>query len=591
MTHSPSVTPFDATTQENINRWLNGHYDENTKNEIREMISKNPQEAIDAFFTHLEFGTGGLRGVMGVGSNRMNLYTVMTATQGLANYINAQVKEGSVFISYDSRHHSIEFAQAAAKVLAGNGIIVFITKELRPTPLVSFGCRYKECTSAIMITASHNPPQYNGYKVYWDDGGQVLPPHDKGIIQEVSKITDVDQIKSVEDFHHPLIHIVGDEIDHAYLESIATLQIHPEMNLKKGKELKIVYTSLHGTGITLMPKALEQAGFSNVAYVEDQIIPNGDFPTVSYPNPEERKALELGIAKLEQVGGDLLIATDPDADRVGIAVRHEGKTVLLTGNQVACLCADFLCRNLLEQGKLPAQMTVVKSIVTSELVREICTSYKRACVDVLTGFKYIAEKIREWEEQKNSKHQFLFGAEESYGYLLGTFSRDKDAIVSSVLIAEMALWCKLNGQTLVDYLNELFRKHGIYYQTIETLKFEESREGREKMSAVMKGLRETPPREIGGYRVVKREDFDLGTETILKDESSGSESHPIPFPKSNVLTFFLEDGSKLTIRPSGTEPKVKVYCEVVMKKFVNIQKGLHEAAEKGSVLIKGLYRT
>lgn len=587
MANPSPATQFDATTQKNMDSWLQGHYDEKTKTEIRKMIEEKPQEAIDAFFTKLEFGTGGLRGIMGVGSNRMNLYTVTTATQGLANYINANVKNGSVFISYDSRHHSKEFAEASAKVLAANGIKVYITRDLRPTPLVSFGCRFKKCTAAIMVTASHNPPEYNGYKVYWDDGGQVLPPHDKGIIDEVNKISDVDQIKKVDSMENPLIEVIEEDVDEAYLAAIATLQIHPDMNMKKGKELSIVYTSLHGTGITLVPLALRQCGFTNITFVDDQIIPDGDFPTATYPNPEERKALELGIHKLEQINGDLLIATDPDADRVGVAVMHHGKTVLLTGNQMACLSVDFLCRSLLEQGRLSSKGTFVKSIVTSELVQAIATSYKHLCVNVLTGFKYIAEKIREWEKDDSGSRQFIFGAEESYGYLLGTFARDKDAVVSSVLFSEIALWCKVNGKTLVDYLHELYRKHGIYDQKLKSIKFEESKAGKEKMAAGMKRLRDNPPTELAGVPIVKIEDFQTSIETFFGDTST---TGTLSFPKTNMIAFTLKDGSKVTVRPSGTEPKVKIYCEVVVKNYIGVQEGLHEGNKKADAYIAATER-
>ena len=575
---------FDAKTQENIVHWLHGHYDEKTKLEVREMVEKKPLEAIDAFYTNLEFGTGGLRGIMGVGSNRMNYYTVRTATQGLANYINSKVANGSVFISYDSRHHSKEFAEEAAKVLAGNGIHAYLTKDLRPTPLVSFGCRYKNCTSAIMITASHNPPEYNGYKVYWSDGGQVLPPNDVGIIDEVNKITDVNHIKSVDSVQNALITYVGEEVDQAYLAAISTLQIHPAMNLKNGHNLSVVYTSLHGTGITLVPEALKQCGFTNLHYVDDQIIPNGDFPTARYPNPEDRNALTLGIKKLEAVQGDLLIATDPDADRVGIAVRHKGETVLLTGNQVACLCVDYICQALEEQGKLPPRAAFIKSIVTSELFNEICKHYKRTCVEVLTGFKYIAEKIREWERNEKKGLQFLFGAEESYGYLLGTFSRDKDAVVSSALICELALWCKMHNKTLVDQLHELYRQHGVYNQKLYTINFEDTKEGKEKMSAGMQKLRDNPPTILDGELVVKIEDYQTGISNNVTEKKESL----IELPKSNVISFHLEDRSKITIRPSGTEPKIKIYCEVVMKKFVDISGGINQATHKADQLITAL---
>ncbi len=518
MTKTTPSVQIDSATQRNIDLWLQGKYDEKTKEAIREMIEKNPQEAIDAFFTHLEFGTGGLRGIMGVGCNRMNLYTVKTATQGLANYIKSKTSEGSVFISYDSRHLSKEFAQEAAKVLAANGIRVYLTRDLRPTPLVSFGCRHFKCTAAIMVTASHNPPQYNGYKVYWDDGGQVLPPHDVGIIAEVNKITDLDQIKEVNSIDNPLITLVGKEVDEAYLKAISTLQVHPEMNQREGKKLKIVYTSLHGTGITLAPEALKQSGFTDLSFVEKQIIPDGDFPTASYPNPEERKALELGIEKLKEIEGDILIATDPDADRMGIAVRHHGKIELLTGNQIACLCVDFLCKVLSEEGNMASRATFVKSVVTTEMMHAIATSYNKRCVNVLTGFKYIAEKIREWESQSEAgkqSNQFIFGAEESYGYLLGTFSRDKDGIISSVLISEVALWCKLNKKTLIDHLHELYRKHGIYFQKLNSLNFVDSKEGKEQMNEGMKLLRESFPRDLAGEMISKIEDYQLGTERIF----------------------------------------------------------------------------
>lgn len=567
MTHTH--TDFDPTTQANITAWLEGDYDEATKAEIRELISKEPQKAVDAFYTHLSFGTGGLRGIMGVGTNRMNIYTVGAATQGLANYIKTQPakeKEHSVFIGHDSRFHSREFAEEAAKVLAANGIRAYLADELRPTPYVSFGCRTKGCTAAIMITASHNPPEYNGYKVYWSDGGQVVPPHDRAIIDEVKKITDNARVMVAEDLDHPLITLVNGEIDTAYLESIAKRQLYPEVNHDQGCDLKIVYTSLHGTGITLMPQALSSWGFKHLILVEKQVIPDGSFPTAHIPNPEQREALKLGIQTMEANSADILIATDPDADRVGVAVRHRDKTELLTGNQVAALCLAHICH----AGNIPESSAVVKSIGTTELFRAIATKFAVECFDVLPGFKYIAEKIHQWEQIPDGYH-FLFGAEESYGYLIGTHSRDKDAIVSGALICEMALQAKLEGKTLIDKLHELYQEHGIFFEKLLSIKFPETKIGKEAMEKGMAKLRENPPKTLAGVSVETIDDILLPNRLNL--------------PTSNVLLFWLKDGTKVMVRPSGTEPKVKLYCGVMQKEFDDLKEGLFSCEKRADALL------
>lgn len=552
---------LDTETQKNVDEWINGNYDHATKEEVKRLLRENPREVVDAFYTNLSFGTGGLRGIMGVGTNRMNVYTVRAATQGLANYINSQPKEGkehAVFIGYDSRKNSFLFAEESAKVLAGNGIRVYLFEDIRPTPFVSFGCRYKKCISAIMITASHNPAAYNGYKVYWNDGGQILPPHDVKIIEQVNLIKDPSQVKMIENLHYPLIEWVGTGIDEAYFQAIAPLQNYPKENQQYGNTLKIVYTSLHGTGITVIPQALSNWGFTNLILVEEQVIPDGNFPTAPYPNPEEKAALQLGIKKLEEVKGDILIANDPDADRVGIVVQYDNQSVILTGNQVAALCLEHVCKALTDNKKMPAKAAFIKTIVTTELFKVIAEHYKKPCFNVLTGFKYIAQKIREWEKDPKNGFQFVFGGEESYGYLLGTQVRDKDAIIMSALICEMALDAKRNGKTLVDKLDELYAKYGVYFESLLSIKFDESKEGRLKMTEGFRKLQHTPPNQLAGLPVAALEDYQRCIRTNLKT----GESESLTLPKSDVLLFWLEDGSKAIIRPSGTEPKIKIYCGV-----------------------------
>lgn len=574
---------MDTEAEKNLSLWLNGPYDEETKQEIRRLLKQNPQAVEEAFFTHLTFGTGGLRGMMGLGSNRMNVYTIRSTTQGLANYMVAHKgsRSLSTVIGYDARHHSRLFAEETAKVLAGNGIKVYLFRDIRPTPLVSFACRHKQCLSAVMITASHNPAAYNGYKVYWSDGGQVVPPQDMGIIQETLKIHSPADVKSVPSLIDPLIEEIGEEIDALYIQTIRTLQNYPETNREKGGELSIIYTSLHGTGATMVPKTLADWGFDHLCGVGPQMIPDGSFPTVKSPNPEEAAALEMGTQLLMDKQADILIATDPDADRVAAVVMHKQQPVALTGNQIAAICLNHVCEALFLQKKLPEKAAFVKSIGTTELFQAICDHYQRPCFNVLTGFKYIAEKIRLWENDEKGL-QYIFGGEESYGYLLGTFARDKDAISSSALICEAALKAKLEGKTLLDKLYELYTTYGIYQEELFSLNFGETKEGKEQMNRAMQQLRTTAPRSMGTFSITAVEDYLLSKKTDL---ATGTIT-PLTLPQSDVLLYWLEDGSKLMIRPSGTEPKVKIYCGGVNKKFTDIPSGIIACQEHCSKLLE-----
>ena len=560
-----AATVIDKQTQTHIDSWLQGDYDAETKNSIRLLQQENPQELINAFYKTLSFGTGGLRGIMGVGTNRMNFYTIRSATQGLANHILKQPTTGGkhrVFIGFDCRHHSHEFAIEAAKVLAANGIEVFLYKELRPVANISFGVLHHKCIAGIMITASHNPPQYNGYKVYWSYGGQVLPPHDQGIIDEVNRVASLDMVKTAE-FPHPLIHEVGEEIDAAYFHAIRPCQLHPGDNHTHGKDLKVTYTSLHGDGITMIPHTLRDWGFTNLNSVEEQAKPDGDFPTVKSPNPEEHAALAMGIAQLQATGSDLLMGTDPDTDRIGVVTMHQGKPFFFDGNQVACLLLEHLCRSLRQTQSMPPKPMCIKTIVTTELLRTIANHHQVGCLDVLTGFKYVGEKIHQWEEEKKTgvtAHHFILGAEESYGYLIGTHVRDKDAIISAACICEAALQMKLQGKTLVDLLHEIYMNYGIYREKLLSLTFE-GKEGADKMAKMMAALRQNPPHLIDGKQVTSFEDYQ--SRTTYYPESGRKE--PLVLPESDVLRFWLADGTKLVVRPSGTEPKIKLYCGVVEK--------------------------
>jgi phosphomannomutase len=551
---------LDDVVKKRVQSWLDGSYDQKTKDEIKRLIREDEQGLNDAFYKTLSFGTGGMREVMGVGSNRMNEYTVKGATQGFSNYLlKVYGKESkiSVVIGYDSRKNSKKFAECAASVFAGNGIKVFLFEALRPTPLVSFACRFKGCKAGVMITASHNPPEYNGYKVFWDDGGQVLPPHDKGIIQEVEKVSSIDEVKAVP-LPNALVELIGIDVDAAYVDAISNLSLYPSESKKFGKELKIVYTNLHGAGITIVPFALKRFGFTSVSYVEEQKEPDGNFPTTRYPNPEEKEALELGIQKLLKDEGDILLATDPDCDRIGVVVRHNGKAVVLTGNQIGAIAVEAICEALQDTLIMPKKAAFVKSIVTTDLIKRIAEAYGASCFDVMPGFRYISEKIQLWERQQNG-HSFIFGAEESYGFLLGDKVRDKDGASTSCLISEIALKAKREGKTLVDLLNALYVKYGYFYESLFSLKFEEGKKGQEAQYRLMNLLREKHPTAFQSSTrkavIVAIYDYKL---QIVSDLHSKKQTK-IELPASNVLVFELDDLSKVVIRPSGTEPKIKVY--------------------------------
>ncbi len=530
---------MNSCIQTRVETWLQKPFDPKTQETIRSLKKTNPVELENAFYTDLSFGTGGLRGLMGVGTNRMNEYTIRKTTQGLALYLKEQFLSSkiSVVIGFDSRHHSKEFALEAAHVLSHYGITVYLLKDLRPTPYVSFACRHFKANAAIMITASHNPKEYNGYKVYWQDGAQVVAPHDLGIMKAIESITDFSPPFEPQ---NELIHIVDDSLDLKYLDAIRPLQNFPEDNKGFGKDLSIVYTSLHGTGITLTPKALQDWGFSSIHFVGPQVIPDGDFPTVKFPNPEYPEALKLGIDLLCHSQADILLATDPDADRLGAVVLHKGKPVTLTGNEIASLCIEYLCRA--KKNNFPPHPAFVTTVVSTDLMGAICSFYKVDCFRVLTGFKYIGEKIHEWEQDKS--HTFIFGAEESYGYLLGTHSRDKDAIVSSCLLAEMALQFKRQGKTLVDFLEEVYTQYGIFKESQISVEFSPGKDGMESMQKLMSSLRTAAPSQVLGKKVLLIEDYAKGLHGL---------------PPSDMLILKLEGEVKLIIRPSGTEPKIKIY--------------------------------
>lgn len=568
--------------QKRVEQWLKPPFDDETRRQVQNLLDHDPKALVDLFYTTISFGTGGMRGVMGIGTNRMNPYTIRSATQGLANYIlkHAEQETKRVFIGYDCRKNSRKFAEETARVLAANGIEAHVTKELRPTPYVSFGCRHLNCTAAVMITASHNPPEYNGYKVYWSDGAQVVPPHDTGIIEEVKKVDTQEAVKIVP-FDHSLIHEVGKDVDEAYYEALAHLQNFPKDNKQSGSKLKLLYSSLHGTGITLMPEALKRWGFTDVSFVEKQIIPDGSFPTAHSPNPEQAEALHLGVEQLLREQRDLFIATDPDADRMGVVVNHHGEAVILNGNQVAALCLFYLCTTKSKLGTLPENSAAVTTIVTTDLFPLIATAFNLTCFQVLTGFKYIGEKIHQWE---NGPFTFLFGAEESLGYLYGTHSRDKDAMIAGCLLSEIALQEKLRNKTLVDFLHDIYRQFGLFRQKQLSVSFGSGQEGAEKMQQLMTALRSAPPKEICGQQIVTYEDYQTG----VKTHAHSGKKEKLILPKSNVLVFILEDESKFIIRPSGTEPKIKIYGMVRQKLKGDIEEGLQTCDRRLDKILKTL---
>lgn len=551
---------LDSPTQQRVDQWLNGSYDADSKEAIQHLIdSGNMAELTDSFYRDLEFGTGGLRGVLGVGSNRMNRYTVGAATQGLSNYINEAFpgEDISVAIAHDSRRMSPEFARLVADIFSANGIKVYLFSSLRPTPELSFAIRQLGCQSGIVVTASHNPPEYNGYKVYWNDGGQVVAPHDKGIIAEVNKITSVDDIKF--EGVPEKIHMIDEEIDAPYVERVKSNAVNPDV-IKRQADLNIVYTPIHGTGITLVPRVLDALGFTNVHIVEEQATPDGNFPTVKSPNPEERAAMQLALDLANKLNADLIMATDPDADRVGAGARnHHGEFELLNGNQMASLIIYYLLNAWKDAGKLTGKEFVAKTIVTTDLIDKMCARYGVNCYNTLTGFKYIAEVIRELE----GKEQFIGGGEESYGYLIGDFVRDKDAIASCAIIAELTAYAKDQGKSLFDMLMAMYQENGFYYEALVSLT-KKGREGADAIQQMMAGFRANPPKSIAGSAVVRVDDYKALTRLDPQSgQTSAIEAGKMGIESSNVLQFFTEDGTKVSARPSGTEPKIKFYVSVV----------------------------
>ena len=534
--------------------WLNSDIDATSKQQIESLLKEDRQEdLIEAFYKDLEFGTGGLRGIMGVGSNRINKYTIGMATQGLANYLKNIYPDQpiSVAIAHDNRNNSRFFAETTAAVFSANGIKVYFFEDLRPTPELSYAIRELGCQSGVVLTASHNPKEYNGYKAYWNDGGQLVPPHDKNVIAEVAKITNISEVKFDKD--ESKIEFIGKEIDEKYLNAIANISVSPEA-IKAQHDLKIVFTSIHGTGITLVPAILEKLGFSQVHVVEEQAQPDGNFPTVVYPNPEEAEALSIALDKARELDADLLMGTDPDADRVGAAVKNnKGEWQLLNGNQTGSLLIYYLLEAWKQRNKLTGNQYIVKTIVTTDLIHRIAEHYKVDSYDTLTGFKYIASVIRELEGKK----EFIAGGEESYGYLISDFVRDKDAVASCAFIAEMAAFAKNQGKTVYDMLLEMYQRFGLYKEKLISVT-KKGKKGAEEIQRMMADLRSDPPQLIAGSRLVKLVDYEQGTSLDL---IAGREEE-LEYPKSNVLQFFTEDGTKISARPSGTEPKIKFYISV-----------------------------
>ena len=544
----------DQEILERANVWLNGNYDAETKKAIRQMIVDNPHELIESFYRDLEFGTGGLRGIMGVGTNRMNKYTVGMATQGLANYTLKMFPEQeqiSAVIAYDCRNNNTYFAQITADVLSANGIKVYIFDELKPTPELSFAIRELKAQIGIMITASHNPKEYNGYKVYWDDGAQLINPHDINVVAEAQKITDINDVNFNGD--KSLQSSIGDDIDAKYIAAVKKLSLSPEIN-KKHHDLKIVYTPIHGTGVKLVPMSLKEFGFTRIYNVPAQDVVSGNFDTVISPNPEEPAALKMAIEKANEIGADLVMATDPDADRVGIAVRDDANEfTLLNGNQTAALLTYYLFSKWKENGLLDGNQFMVKTIVTSELLIDMANRYKIDSYDVLTGFKFIADIIKQLEGKKT----FIGGGEESYGFLVGDFVRDKDAVSACSMIAETAAWAADKGLKLYDLLKQIYLEYDFYYETL-TYIVKKGKAGAEEIQAIMVDYRNSPPKYINNSEVVAIKDYQ---KQLFYDLKTGKEQI-IDLPKSNVLQFFTADGSKISIRPSGTEPKIKYYFGV-----------------------------
>ena len=545
---------MDSKTQERIDTWLTQSYDQNTKDEIKKLQQQNPADLEDAFYKDLEFGTGGLRGIMGVGTNRMNKYTVGMATQGYANYLKQSFKEVKVAIAHDSRNHSREFAEIAANIFAANDIKVYLFESLRPTPELSFTIRYFGCQGGVVCTASHNPKEYNGYKAYWDDGAQLVPPHDKNVITEVEKIKSLDDVKWSGGEKN--ITIIGKEMDEKYIEMVKGLSVNPDVCAAQ-HDLKIVYTPIHGTGIMVVPQVLKRFGFDNVHIVEEQATPDGNFPTVNYPNPEERETMSIGLKKAKELDADILLGTDPDGDRVGIGIKnHKNEWVLMNGNQTALLAFNYMIEARKIKGTSRPNDMVIKTIVTTDMIDKIAKQNNIACYNVLTGFKWIAELIKE----KEGKENYIIGGEESFGLMIGSQIRDKDAESAVAIICEMTAYEKNKGKKLFDKLIDLYVQYGLYKEDLISIT-KKGMNGAKEIADMMQAYRANPPKQINGEDVIRLLDYQNQTDTNLQS----GESKKITLPKSNVLQFILKDGSKISARPSGTEPKIKFYFSVNTK--------------------------
>ncbi|VTP86274.1 phospho-sugar mutase [Sphingobacterium daejeonense] len=545
---------LDKDTQARIDQWLTSEYDKDTVAKVQELVDNNQEtELLDSFYKELEFGTGGLRGIMGVGSNRMNKYTIGKATQGLANYLKKQFpdQEIKVAVSYDSRNNSQEFGHLVADVFSANEFQVYLFKELRPTPILSFAVRHFKCQGGVMLTASHNPKEYNGYKAYWNDGGQLVAPHDEEVITEVNKIKSVKDIKF--DRNEKNIHLVDEDFDQIYIDANLKLSIHPEA-VKSQKDLKIVYSPIHGTGITIVPKMLEAWGFTNITVVDEQAKPDGNFPTVVYPNPEEEDAMSMAMRKGEEIDADVVMATDPDADRVGVAVKlPSGEFQLINGNQIGSLLTYYVLSSKKDLGQLKDNQYIVKTIVTSNLFSDIAKSFDVKTYETLTGFKFIGEVMTKLE----GKETYLVGGEESYGFLVGDLVRDKDAVNSCAFIAEMTAYFKSQGKSLYDVLIKLYLDYGYYKEKLISLT-KKGKAGADEIKQMMADLRANLPKTLGSIEVTEVRDYESSEAT---DMATGKKSK-IDLPKSDVLQFITKDGDVISARPSGTEPKIKFYCSV-----------------------------
>jgi phosphoglucomutase len=562
---------MNQETLEKARLWLSESYDAETRTQVQQLIDNDPKELEESFYKDLEFGTGGLRGIMGVGTNRMNKYTVGMAAMGLGNYVKKEfsnLPQIKMAIAYDCRNNSQFFAETSANILTSLGIKVYLFEGLRPTPELSFAIRSLNCQAGIVITASHNPKEYNGFKAYWNDGGQLISPHDKNVIDEVNKV-DIAALNFEGDKEK--IEMLGEDFDEKYLYQLQNLSLNTPIN-REQKDLCIVYTPIHGTGVELVPKSLKKYGFENVHAVKEQDVVDGNFPTVYSPNPEERSAMKMAIEKAEEVNAELVMATDPDSDRVGIAVRDlNNDFILLNGNQTGALLLNYLLDQWKEKGLLKGKEYIVKTIVTSELLVEMAKNYQVEYYDVLTGFKYIADIIKQNEGIK----KFIGGGEESYGYLAGEFVRDKDAVMSCALIAEVAAFAKHQGMSLYEQLLDIYKKYGIYYEDLVSV-VKKGKEGSEAIQALMLAYRENPPKAINNSEVVMIKDYQT---SMVSDLKSGGQT-PIDLPKSNVLQFFLDDGTKISVRPSGTEPKIKYYMSVKDEYSGDIDKDIAKAQAK-----------